>query len=176
VERVQFYLRDHLKFRFDIVLAVTASSSDDVSDARDRAEALSVVVGKPEFRVIAVAFKRMHNIIRQAKEKNIVPAKDLNKSLFNDAERDLYKEMEPIGALFQQSREAHRYADALNALVELAPRIDSFFENVMVMADDPDLRGNRLRLLNEIGRSFSGIAHFSEIVTEGKESKESSKQ
>ena len=176
VERLQFYLRDHLKFRSDIVLAVTTSSSDDVPDAKDRAEALSAVVGKPDFRSIAIAFKRMHNIIRQAKQNNIAPTANLNPALFDDFERALYKEMQPIGATFLQSREDHKYLDALNALVELAPRIDAFFDNVMVMVDDPNLRGNRLRLLNEIGRSFSGIADFRQIVTEGKESKESSKQ
>jgi glycyl-tRNA synthetase beta chain len=166
-ERLQFYLREHLGFRFDIVLAVTAASSDDVLDARQRAEAIAAIANRPEFSSIAIAFKRMHNIIRQAKEKSFQVAANMRPELFSDVERDLYQEMQPIGTAFTLAMQHHKYLDALNALVALAPRIAAFFENVMVMVDEPDVRSNRLLLLNQLGRGFSGIAHFSEIVTEG---------
>jgi glycyl-tRNA synthetase beta chain len=175
-ERVQFYLRDHLGFRSDIVVAVTAASSDDVFSAVQRAEAISSIVDKSEFSSIAVAFKRMHNIIRQAKEKSFQFATSIRADLFSDVERDLYSEMQPIGTAFMNAVQDHKYLEALNALVAFAPRIDAFFEHVMVMVDDPQVRANRLLLLNQLGRGFSGIANFDEIVTEGKESKESSKQ
>jgi glycyl-tRNA synthetase beta chain len=169
-ERVQFYLRDHLKLRSDIVAAITTASSDDVLDAVHRAKALSTIVDRPEFRVIAIAFKRMHNIIRQANENAVSLAETLRPDLFNEIERDLYREMQPIGTAFLQARQEGKYLEALEALVAFGPRIDEFFEKVMVMADDSSIRGNRLRLLNQIGRSFNGIAVFSEIGTEGKES------
>jgi glycyl-tRNA synthetase beta chain len=54
--------------------------------------------------------------------------------------------------------------------------VDTFFAKVMVMADDERIRANRLALLQTLLREFSTIADFSEIVTDGKESKESSKQ
>jgi glycyl-tRNA synthetase beta chain len=53
---------------------------------------------------------------------------------------------------------------------------DRFFDKVMVMVEDPRVRANRLALLQTLVNEFSTIADFSEIVTEGKESKESSKQ
>jgi glycyl-tRNA synthetase beta chain len=167
-ERVQFYLREHLGFRHDIVVAVVAASSDDVLSAIQRAEAISAIVHKSEFGSIAVAFKRMHNIIRQAKDKSFEVATSIRADLFSDVERDLYREMQPIGTAFMRAMQEHRYLEALNALVALAPTIDAFFEHVMVMVDDPDVRANRLLLLNQLGRSFSGIAHFGEIVIEGK--------
>jgi glycyl-tRNA synthetase beta chain len=167
-ERLEFYLSDYLGYRFDLVVAVTTSSSDDVSDAKDRVKALSDVVDKPEYRSIAVAFKRMRNILKQAWERGIETLPEFRTDLFNDAERELYREMQPIGTKFLHARQERRYGDALMALAGLAPYIDVFFDKVMVMVDDPALRGNRLRLLNQLGRSFSGIADFSEIVTEGK--------
>src|SRR5262249_47535762 len=124
-ERLQFYLREHLGFRSDIVVAVTAAGSDDVFDAQERAAAVTAVVGKPEFRSIAIAFKRMHNIIRQAKEKSFQPAENIRADLFTDVERELYREMQPIGTAFMHAMEEHKYADALNALVALAPPIDA---------------------------------------------------
>ena len=53
--------------------------------------------------------------------------------------------------------------------------MDLFFDKVMVMVDDERIRANRLALLQSLLKDFSTIADFSEIVTEGKESKESSK-
>jgi glycyl-tRNA synthetase beta chain len=51
----------------------------------------------------------------------------------------------------------------------LRPAIDKFFDNVMVMVDDDNLRANRLTLLQTVVKEFSTIADFSEIVTEGKD-------
>jgi glycyl-tRNA synthetase beta chain len=168
IERLQFYLRDHLGYRYDIVAAVTTSSSDDVIDARNRSEAVTAIVGTSAFQSIAVAFKRMHNILRQAREKSFSPAPTLRPDLFNEVERDLYREMQPIGTRFLFARNERRYLDALTVLVALAPWIDAFFDKVMVMVEDSEIRANRLRFLNQLVRSFGGIAHFSEIVTEGK--------
>ncbi len=109
--------------------------------------------------------------MRQAREKSFSVASQLQPELFNDEERNLYQAMQPIGTAFLRSRDERRYPEALKSLVMLAPWIDAFFDKVMVMVENPAVRSNRLKLLNQIGRSFSGIAQFSEIVTEGKESK-----
>ena len=76
--------------------------------------------------------------------------------------------------------EAHRqekeYQDALFLLSTAREPVDTFFDKVMVMVEDGRVRANRLALLQTLLKEFSTIADFSEIVTEGKESKESSKQ
>ena len=59
---------------------------------------------------------------------------------------------------------------ALREIAKLRPTIDKFFDKVMVMVDDDNLRANRLALLQTVVKEFSTIADFSEIVTEGKES------
>jgi len=72
-------------------------------------------------------------------------------------------------------RERHDYEQALIEISKLRPVVDEFFDNVMVMVDDERIRTNRLDILQTMFENFSTIADFSEIVTEGKESKESSK-
>ena len=68
-ERLEFYLRDVRGFAYDVVKAVLAAGSDDVVDAIARAEAVSEVRGSEDFASISVAFKRIKNILRQARER-----------------------------------------------------------------------------------------------------------
>src|SRR6266853_78943 len=67
-ERLEFYLRDQLGYKYDVVNAVLAAGADDVVDAVARAEAVSKVRGAADFEPISVAFKRIKNILRQADE------------------------------------------------------------------------------------------------------------
>jgi glycyl-tRNA synthetase beta chain len=57
------------------------------------------------------------------------------------------------------------YVDALKLIATLQPKVDAFFEKVMVLDPDPAIRGAHLGLIQEVLRGFSGIADFSEIVT-----------
>jgi glycyl-tRNA synthetase beta chain len=68
-------------------------------------------------------------------------------------------------------KEERKYEDALLEIAKLRPAVDLFFDKVMVMVDDPAVRANRLALLQTLVNEFSTIADFSEIVTQGKESK-----
>jgi glycyl-tRNA synthetase beta chain len=62
---------------------------------------------------------------------------------------------------------AGRYTDAMEVLVSLKPAIDAFFEAVMVNADDPAIRTNRLSLLKDVDELFMSFADFSQIVVQG---------
>jgi glycyl-tRNA synthetase beta chain len=64
-------------------------------------------------------------------------------------------------------RESGAYGSAISYAASLRPLLDRFFDEVMVMVDDPQIRANRLALLSRIYKGFSTIADFSEIVTEG---------
>jgi len=64
------------------------------------------------------------------------------------------------------------YQQALEAVASLRPKVDLFFDKVLVNAPDPAVRANRLALLHKLLTEFSTIADFSEIVTSG-EQKES---
>jgi glycyl-tRNA synthetase beta chain len=168
-ERLEFYLRDALGFKYDVVNAVLAAGSDDVVDAVARAAALSSVRSTADFEAISIAFKRMKNILRQAREAGKQPSTTINATVIKeDAERALAGVLPDTAKKVEALRGARDYDTALSEIAKLRPAIDQFFDQVMVMVDDENLRANRLALLETLTREFSTIADFSEIVTEGK--------
>ena len=173
-ERLEFYLKDARGFAYDVVGAVLGVDSDDVVDATARAEAVSKVRGSADFESISVAFKRMKNILRQASEKTKVIAVRLDPAgLREESEKELAALIPQTVATVEKLRAARDYEGALLEIAKLRPAIDKFFDKVMVMVDDDNLRANRLALLQTVVKEFSTIADFSEIVTEGKESTKS---
>jgi glycyl-tRNA synthetase beta chain len=168
-ERLEFYLKDARGYAYDVVSAVLAVDSDDVVDAAARAEAVSKVRGSPDFESISSAFKRMKNILRQAAEKTKVIAMRVDPAgLQEESEKELAALIPQTGARVEKLRAARDYERALLEIAKLRPAIDEFFDKVMVMVDDDNLRANRLALLQTVVKEFSTIADFSEIVTEGK--------
>jgi glycyl-tRNA synthetase beta chain len=169
-ERVEFYLRDVLGYRYDVVNAVIAAGAHDVVDAIARAEALSAVRGSEDFAAIAAAFKRIRNIIQNAAEKRFwklgIPDKLVDVKRFEDsAESELYSRANDLGPAVKALQEERRYQEALEKIATLRPYVDAFFEKVMVLTDDVPVRENRLSLVTKIYFQFSSIADFSEIVT-----------
>jgi glycyl-tRNA synthetase beta chain len=176
-ERLEFYLRDALGFSYDVVNAVLAADSDGVVDAVARAQALKGVLHLPEFLAIAAACKRIRNILKQAKEAGIEPAAKFEYLPDSaDEEKSLAAYLETYAPRVEAHRQKKEYQGALLLLATARGPVDAFFDKVMVMVEDQKIRANRLALLQTLLREFSTIADFSEIVTEGKESKESSKQ
>jgi len=170
-ERLEFYLRDARGFAYDVVSAVLAVDSDDVVDAAARADAVSKVRGSADFESISSAFKRMKNILRQAAERTKVIAMRVDPAgLQEESEKELAALIPQTAATVEKLRRARDYEGALLGIAKLRPAIDKFFDKVMVMVDDDNLRANRLALLQTVVKEFSTIADFSEIVTEGKES------
>src|SRR5208282_210101 len=170
-ERLEFYLKEARGYAYDVVSAVLAVDSDDVVDAVARAEAVSKVRGSADFESISSAFKRMKNILRQASEKTIVIAMRVDPAgLQEESEKELAALIPQTAATVEKLRAARDYEGALLEIAKLRPAIDKFFDKVMVMVDDNNLRANRLALLQTVVKEFSTIADFSEIVTEGKES------
>ena len=167
-ERLEFYLRDALGFKYDAVKAVLASGSDDVVDATARAEAVKKVLHMPEFLAIAAACKRMRNILKQAEEKGIKPAatfEDLPQS--SHEEKNLAAFLAVNAPKIEGNRQKKEYGDALLLLSTARGHVDTFFDKVMVMVEDERIRANRLALLQSLLKEFTTIADFSEIVTEG---------
>jgi glycyl-tRNA synthetase beta chain len=182
-ERLEFYLRDALGFSYDVVNAVLAADADDVVDAVARAQALTKArasTDAKDLEAVCVSFKRIKNILKQASDKKILIPERPDEGLLDKmdtAETDLY--MNGVVHLWSQYevwRQDGDYDLALSNAASLRPILDKFFDEVMVMVDDERIRANRLALLQKLLKDFSTIADFSEIVTEGKESKESSKQ
>lgn len=168
-ERLEFYLRDVCGYGYDVVKAVLAADADDVVDSVARAEAVKQVLHMPEFQAIGAACKRMRNILRQAEEKGIKPAKRVEALKdSSEEEKSLLQYLEQTGNKVEQHRKKKDYVAALKLLSTAREPVDKFFDKVMVMVEDQQVRAYRLALLRTLLTEFSTIADFSEIVTEGK--------
>jgi glycyl-tRNA synthetase beta chain len=168
-ERLEFYLRDVCGYAYDVVKAVLGADADDVVDALARAEAVKQVQHMPEFQAIGAACKRMRNILRQADEKGIALAERVETQKdSSDEEKNLIRYLEQSGKKVEQHRKKKEYLEALQLLSTAREPVDKFFDKVMVMVEDRQVRANRLALLRTLLHEFSTIADFSEIVTEAK--------
>jgi glycyl-tRNA synthetase beta chain len=168
-ERLEFYLRDALGCAYDAVNAVLAAGADDVVDAVARAQAVAQVRASEDFEHISIAFKRIKNILRQARDtgKKIADAFD-PAAVTEEAERALAETMQRTAPRVGELSGKREYAVALAEIATIRPAVDTFFDKVMVMVEDENVRANRLALLQALLNEFSTIADFSEIVTEKK--------
>jgi len=147
----------------DVINAVMAAGVTTVADAFDRARALVKILGQEDFVALAVAFKRIRNILSGIGPQ-VGPDRDL---LQEPSERALYEAFE---ILKKNVRTALKDCDYLTALREIAgvrKPVDRFFDDVLVMDEDRSLRRNRLALLQEISALFLSVADISEIVQQG---------
>ena len=168
VERLEFYLGEAKGQAYDVVKAVLAVGSDDVRDVVARAEAVTAVRGSEDFVAISAAFKRMKNILTQAKDKGIVADAAVADSLLtNSSEKALARQSEELADRIYELSAKKEYVAALEGIATLRPHVDAFFDAVMVMDPDVAVRGNRLALLERVLRDCGGIADYSEIVVAG---------
>jgi glycyl-tRNA synthetase beta chain len=167
-ERIEFYLRDVKGFAYDVVKAVMAAGADDVRDAVARAEAVTAARGSEDFAAVSSAFKRMKNILAQAKEKGFAAGSNVDVALLSEpTEKALAERSAELAGRVKAFGTEKNYKAALEQIATLRPQVDAFFDAVMVMAPDAEVRANRLALLERVLADFSGIADFSEIVVVG---------
>jgi len=172
-ERLQFYLRDVRNFRYDAVNAVLAGAydrgDDEVPDLIERSKAVAAICSSAEFEPLFIAFKRIKNIVRQAKEKGFVVSELQAEEKFkSDAEIAIWKEFQRLAASYLPLRKKRKYVEAFRELAKVREPVDRFFDSVMVMVDDPDVRAKRLGLLNYLLETFNTIADLSELAPEAK--------
>ena len=148
-------------FDKDVVLSVTNVSIDHVPKVWRRTKALQSLKGEADFEPIAAAFKRVVNMLRKNKANiNTLP----NPALFKEtSESMLYKTYQRVQSQVEQKMDGEDFEGALRCIASLRVSVDQFFDDVMVMTDDIDLRNNRLALLQTIGAMFEQIADFSMI-------------
>ncbi|WP_179639952.1 glycine--tRNA ligase subunit beta [Tunturiibacter empetritectus] len=167
-ERIAFYLREVRGHAYDVVEAVMLPGPEGLRDVVVRAEAVTAVRGSGDFVAVSSAFKRMKNILTQAREKGIAAAGGVDASLLKEpAEKALAEKSAELAAKVKGLRAEKSYKAALEEIATLRPQVDAFFEAVMVMAPEEAVRANRLALLEKVLGDFSGIADFSEIVIAG---------
>jgi glycyl-tRNA synthetase beta chain len=167
-ERLEFYLREAKGQAYDVVKAVLSAEANDVRDAVARAEAVTSMRGSEDFLAVCAAFKRMKNILDQAGAKGETIPSIVELTLLTDPAE---KSLEAADATTSKEALAlttqREYGAALAKIATLRRVVDIFFEKVMVMAPETEIRANRLALLDRVLRDFSSIADFSEIVSAG---------
>lgn len=147
-------------FEHETIAAVLAAGWRDVVDAADKVRALHEVRQSPEFPSLALAFKRVINIAQGAE------AGEVNPALFEHGEENiLYQSAKLMEEQVAQALEQRYYPGVCCALAGLKVPVDGFFDKVLVMAEDPNLRRNRLALLVRISQTFLKMADFSKITT-----------
>lgn len=152
-DRVEYYFRDVRGFAYDEVRACMAAGWEDLIDLEARLQRVKSIRPTPDFEPLAASFKRIKNILKQAQyadggaysEDRFEPGPEL----------ELYREIRRTEGQPLESR-----------IGPLRPKVDLFFDKVLVNAPDPEIRRNRLALLHSLLQEFSTIADFSEIVTE----------
>jgi glycyl-tRNA synthetase beta chain len=167
LDRARHVLREHYGFAVDEINAAFAAGADDLVDAADRVAAVKAIRDTKNFVPLAAAFKRIRNILEKsaavADKSQLVVQDDL---LWEPAERELYAATQKIGEDATRKKKARRYREALETISALRPSVDSFFDKVLVMVEDQNVRRNRLALLGNLLKEFSTIADFSELGQE----------
>ncbi|MGA2722263.1 MAG: glycine--tRNA ligase subunit beta [Bryobacteraceae bacterium] len=151
-DRVKFYFKEHRGFKYDEVNAAMAAGWSNLVDLEARLVRIQKLRPTPDFEPLAASFKRIRNILVQA---GFTGGGAIDQSLLEPGpELELYEEFTKIAGQPIES-----------VISKLRPRVDLFFDKVLVNAPDAGVRQNRLTLLHTLLAEFSTIADFSEIVT-----------
>jgi glycyl-tRNA synthetase beta chain len=148
-------------YPYDVVDAILATGIDNLVVADEKIRAMAAFKSHPDFQPLAIAFKRVVNIIRGFQNGAVDPG------LFSGTEeKNLHEAFLKIRETVFMHISRGDYSGVLGELARLREPVDAFFETVLVMAEDEKIRFNRLSLLEEISTLFHDVADFSRIVTE----------
>lgn len=148
-------------YRPDLLDAVCGAGFDLLPECEGKLLALSQAAASPEFKDLAAAFKRVMNILKQ--RVSVVVDPDLFE---HEAERRLWGNFQKTRDKAYSCLKAGDFKGAIEAFSELRPAVDGFFTDVMVMAEDPKKRDNRLALLGNLADAFTALADFRKIQTD----------
>jgi glycyl-tRNA synthetase beta chain len=167
LDRVRHYFKDLRGFKYDEVNAVLAARAmRDLPDVGIRLLAVREVRATEDFEPLAESFKRIRNILQQA---DFLEPSPFNPGLMESGpEKELYEAYQPLKGQVYVFANKEGYVGALKRIAALRPKLDLFFDKVLVNAPDEAVRRNRLTLLHNLLTEFSEIADFSEIVTNEK--------
>ena len=161
-ERLRVILLQTEQYTPDVVDAVLAVGDVNVIDILKRASALAEFRLTRNFEDVYNALNRVLRILPPSATETI------DVTLLQDAaEEQLHDCITEAGPNFIRSIQERDYAKLLTQLAALQPAIDVFFDDVLVMAEDPALRTNRLALLNRIGRNIYAVADLTKLVIAG---------
>lgn len=145
-------------FEAQAVEAAVTVEFDEVNDCVDRIRAITEIHRDEAFSVLAASYKRIKNII---KDNNVT---EVDRALFDsEAEENLYVLYEEVSVEMEQLVTSKAYVPALQAMLKMKEPIDTFFDEVMVMAEDMEVRRNRLNLLTSLGELILMVGDISKF-------------
>jgi glycyl-tRNA synthetase beta chain len=142
--------------------AVLALRPEALSDVGKRLVAVRAFATLPEAPALAAANKRIGNILKKSEGTGSAVDRGL---LQEEAERELFAAMETTVPAANVQFDAGDYTRSLKTLAALRAPVDAFFDGVMVNADDPALKANRLGLLRELHNAMNRVADLSRLAT-----------
>ncbi|MDQ6620127.1 MAG: glycine--tRNA ligase subunit beta [Pseudomonadota bacterium] len=160
-DRLRGYLRDQ-GYTANQIAAVVDAMPAEIHLVPARLAAVQAFEALPEAQALSAANKRIVNILRKSAGE-AAPAVDRAR-LTDGAEHDLYLAFQKLEPIVDDRCAAGDYGGALTALAAAKPVVDRFFDDVMVMADDPLVRGNRLALLRGVSHTMNRVADISRLA------------
>jgi glycyl-tRNA synthetase beta chain len=143
------------------VEAVLALRLQRLGEVPRRLEAVRAFAALPESPALAAANKRIANILKKADDVDAHVSPVLLKE---DAEKALHAAMQSVLPQAQALFEAGDYTASLQALAALRAPVDAFFDGVMVNAEDPALKANRLALLQQLHSAMNRVADLAKLA------------
>jgi glycyl-tRNA synthetase beta chain len=161
-DRLRGYLRDQ-GYSANQVAAVLDSRPDVIADLPARLAAVQAFAALPEAAALSAANKRIVNILRKS-GSDAAPSVDRER-LAEGAEHDLYVTFERLAPQVDGDFGRGDFESALRVLATAKPAVDRYFDDVMVMADDPAIRANRLALLRGVADTMNRVADISKLAS-----------
>ena len=166
IDRLRAYLRDQSvagkPFTSAEIDAVLSQAPGQINDLLERLTAVREFNALAPATQLAAANKRISNILK--KTTTVIPAICSSKLLQIPAESALYKALESITPALTSAYEKRQFVEVLKSLVALSAPIDQFFADVMVMDPNPELRDNRLALLQQLHQKMNLVADLGKLA------------
>ncbi|NCX49283.1 MAG: glycine--tRNA ligase subunit beta [Gammaproteobacteria bacterium] len=147
-------------YRHDIVVSVQASNGLSTAQTEARVKALIQFAEGSDFSALVATNKRVANLLKDCEGDS----GSVDPSLFSDpSEEDLFSITTTVSDQVREAVSRETFSEAISELLSMKPATDSFFENVMVNADDARVRSNRLELCRMVRDAYRLVADFSLI-------------
>ncbi|MFO1304265.1 MAG: glycine--tRNA ligase subunit beta [Burkholderiales bacterium] len=160
-DRLRGYLRDQ-GYSANQVAAVLDARPDAIADLPSRLAAVQAFAALPEAEALSAANKRIVNILKKSGGE---AALAVDRARLSDgAEQDLYLAFQRLTPQVEEDFGRGDFAGALRVLATAKPVVDRFFDDVMVMAEDPAVRANRLALLRGVAGTMNRVADISKLA------------
>ncbi|GAB3627163.1 glycine--tRNA ligase subunit beta [Pandoraea terrae] len=160
-DRLRGYLRER-GYAPNEIEAVLANRPKYIGDVTERLDAVRTFAALPEAEALAAANKRIGNILKKTAPP---PDGTINEGRLEEAaEVALFAAFRKVAPIVEEKYNARAYTDALLALAQLRAAVDTFFDDVMVMAENDALRNNRLTLLHNLHTRMNLVADLSKLA------------